>query len=129
MEMVEEDLRPSKILTRTAFENGVRSNAAPGGSTNAVIHLLALARRVGVKLNLDDFDTLGRDIPTIADLMPSGRFLMEDFEHPGAPAGFLGTLGMLLDRSALTVTGKSLADNNSGAEVTTVKQSDLSTTR
>ena len=85
MEMVEEDLRPSKILTRTAFENGVRSNAAPGGSTNAVIHLLALARRVGVKLNLDDFDTLGRDIPTIADLMPSGQFLMEDFEHAGAP--------------------------------------------
>ena len=117
VEMVAEDLRPSKILTRAAFENGVRANAALGGSTNAVIHLLALARRVGVELNLDDFDTQVRDIPTIADLMPSGRFLMEDFEYAGGTAGFVETLGPLLDRSTLTVTGRSLADNYSGAEV------------
>jgi len=116
VEMVEEDLRPSRILTREAFENGVRANAALGGSTNAVIHLLALARRVGVELTLDDFDTLVRDIPTIADLMPSGRFLMEDFEYAGGTPAFVETLGELLHRDAITITGKSLGENYAGAE-------------
>ncbi|MBN9238993.1 MAG: dihydroxy-acid dehydratase [Micrococcales bacterium 70-64] len=116
VEMVEEDLRPSRILTREAFENGVRANAALGGSTNAVIHLLALARRVGVELTLDDFDTLVRDIPTIADLMPSGRFLMEDFEYAGGTPAFVETLGDLLHRDAITITGKSLGENYAGAE-------------
>lgn len=116
VEMVEEDLRPSVILTRTAFENGVRANAALGGSTNAVIHLLALARRVGVELTLDDFDTLVRDIPTLADLMPSGRFLMEDFEYAGGTPAFVETLGDLLDRDALTVTGRTVGENYAGAE-------------
>lgn len=117
VEMVEEDLRPSKILTREAFENGVRANAALGGSTNAVIHLLALARRVGVELTLDDFDTLVRDVPVIADLMPSGRFLMEDFEYAGGTAGFAETLGDLLHRDTLTVSGKTFGENYAGAEV------------
>ncbi|MBN9631683.1 MAG: dihydroxy-acid dehydratase, partial [Actinobacteria bacterium] len=117
VEMVEEDLRPSRILTREAFENGVRANAALGGSTNAVIHLLALARRVGVELTLDDFDTLVRDVPVIADLMPSGRFLMEDFEYGGGTAGFAETLGDLLHRDALTVTGATLGENYAGAQV------------
>lgn len=117
VEMVAEDLRPSKILTRRAFENGVRANAALGGSTNAVIHLLALARRVGVELTLDDFDTLVRDVPVLADLMPSGRFLMEDFEYAGGTAGFAETLGGLLHRDALTVTGATLGENYAGAEV------------
>ena len=115
--MVAEDLRPSKILTRAAFENGVRANAALGGSTNAVIHLLALARRVGVPLDLDDFDTLVRDVPVLADLMPSGRFLMEEFQDAGGTAGLAETLGDLLDRDTLTVTGKTLGENYVGAQV------------
>src|SRR4029077_2720348 len=73
--MVEEDLRPSHILTRASFENAIRVNAAIGGSTNAVIHLLAIAGRAGVQLDLDDFDRLARAVPTVVDLMPSGRFL------------------------------------------------------
>lgn len=115
VEMVAEDLRPSRILTRAAFENGVRANAALGGSTNAVIHLLALARRVGVELTLDDFDTLVRDVPTIADLMPSGRFLMEEFEYAGGTGAFVETLGDLLHRDEITVTGATLGENYAGA--------------
>ena len=72
-----------KILTREAFENAIRVNGAIGGSTNAVIHLLAIAGRIGVDLELDDWDRLGRDVPTLVDLMPSGRFLMEDFYYAG----------------------------------------------
>lgn len=116
VEMVGEDLRPSAILTREAFENGVRANAALGGSTNAVIHLLALARRVGVPLELDDFDTLVRDVPVLADLMPSGRFLMEEFEYAGGTGALVETLGDLLRRDALTVTGRPLAESYPGAE-------------
>lgn len=117
VQMVEEDLRPSAILTRQAFENGVRANAALGGSTNAVIHLLALARRVGVELTLDDFDALVRDVPVIADMMPSGRFLMEDFCYAGGTAGFAETLGDLLHRDALMVTGETLGAAYEGAPV------------
>ena len=83
VELVEQDVRISQILTREAFENAIRVNGAVGGSTNAVIHLLAMAGRVGVPLSLDDWDDLGRDVPTIVDLMPSGRFLMEDFYYAG----------------------------------------------
>ena len=82
-----EDVRMSQILTRAAFENAIRVNGAIGGSTNAVIHLLAIAGRVGVPLSLDDWDRLGRDVPTLVDLMPSGRFMMEDFHYAGRPAG------------------------------------------
>lgn len=110
VEMVHEDLRPSRVLTREAFENGVRANAALGGSTNAVIHLLALARRVGVDLTLDDIDLLPRDVPVLADLMPSGRFLMEDFAYAGGTAGLVATLGDLLHRDAATVTGLPLGE-------------------
>ncbi len=83
VDMVEEELRPSRILTREAFENAIRVNAAIGGSTNAVIHLTALAGRVGVELDLDDFDTLVREVPTLVNLMPSGTYLMEDFCYAG----------------------------------------------
>lgn len=117
VEMVAEDLRPSRILTRGAFENGVRANAALGGSTNAVIHLLALARRVGVELTLDDFDELVRDVPVLADLMPSGRFLMNEFQDAGGTAGLAETLGDLLHRDTLTVTGRTLGENYLGAQV------------
>ncbi|WP_203695502.1 IlvD/Edd family dehydratase [Catellatospora coxensis] len=112
--MVDEDLRPSAVLTREAFENAIRANAAIGGSTNAVLHLLALAGRVGVELGLDDFDRLIRQVPTLVDLMPSGRFLMEDFCYAGGLPVVLRRLAEagLLHRDAVTVTGHGI-----GAEV------------
>src|SRR5512134_710510 len=79
VEIVKEDLRISKVLTREAFQNAIRTNGAIGGSTNAVVHLLAVAGRLGFNLSLDDWDQWGKEVPTIVDLMPSGRFLMEDF--------------------------------------------------
>src|SRR4030095_3602090 len=103
----------SQILTRPAFENAIRLNGAIGGSTNAVIHLLAIAGRVGVPLTLQDWDALGREVPTLVDLMPSGRFLMEDlFYAGGVPAGApaLGGHG-LLNRDALTANGRTMWDN------------------
>lgn len=111
--MVEEDLRMSKILTREAFRNAVRVNGAIGGSTNAVVHLLAIAGRVGVELTLDDWDEWGRDIPTIVDLMPSGRFLMEDFCYAGGLPVVMRALGEhgLLERDALTVNGRTVWEN------------------
>src|ERR1041385_4254266 len=83
VEMVKDDLRLSKILTREAFENAIKVNAAIGGSTNAVIHLLAIAGRMGVKLELDDWTEIGRGTPTLVDLLPSGRYLMEEFYYAG----------------------------------------------
>ena len=85
--MVNEDLRMSKILTRKAFENAIMVNGAIGGSTNAVVHLLAIAGRIGVELTLDDWDRLGRDMPCLVNLMPSGKYLMEDFYYAGGAAG------------------------------------------
>src|SRR5690606_1674045 len=116
--MVEEDLRISKILTREAFENAIRTNAAIGGSTNAIIHLLALAGRVGVELTLDDFDTLARPVPTLVNLMPSGKYLMEDFCYAGGLPVVLRQLaeGGLLHNDQITVTGRSIAENNANAE-------------
>lgn len=114
--MVAEGLTPSRLLTRASFENAIRVNAALGGSTNAVLHLLALAGRVEVPLRLDDFDRLVRDIPTLVDLMPAGRFLMEEFCYAGGVGALVSTLGPLLDGSARTVTGQSLAENYADAE-------------
>ena len=117
VEMVREDLRMSKILTPEAFENAIRVNGAIGGSTNAVIHLLALAGRIGVSLSLDDWDRLGRDVPTIVDLMPSGRFLMEDYYYAGGLPAVLRALGEagLLHRDAPTVNGKTIWQNTADA--------------
>jgi L-arabonate dehydrase len=114
--MVHEDLRLSKILTRAAFENAIRVNAAIGGSTNAVVHLLAIAGRVGVNLVLDDFDTLARDIPTLVNLMPSGQFLMEDFYYAGGLPAVMKELGDLLHEREITVTGGAVVDNVANAE-------------
>jgi len=108
--MVAEDLRMSRVLTRAAFENAIRVNAAIGGSTNAAIHLIALAGRVGVPLALDDFDALARDVPTLVDLMPSGRFLMEDFAYAGGLPVVMRELGGLLHLDALTVTGRTVGE-------------------
>ncbi|HVY83753.1 MAG TPA: L-arabinonate dehydratase [Caulobacterales bacterium] len=115
--MVREDLKPSQILTKQAFENAIRVNGAIGGSTNAVIHLIALAGRVGVDLSLEDWDRLGRDVPTLLDLMPSGRFLMEDFCYAGGIPALMSRIRDMLHLSALTVSGKTLGDNIAEAKV------------
>ncbi len=111
--MVEEELRPSRVLTREAFENAIRVNAAIGGSTNAIIHLLALAGRAGVELELSDFDTLARAVPTLVNLMPSGRFLMEDFCYAGGLPVVMRRLAEagLLHDDAVTVTGAGVKAN------------------
>ncbi|EHK55775.1 L-arabinonate dehydratase [Allomesorhizobium alhagi] len=108
VQMVKDDLKPSDILTREAFENAIRTNGAIGGSTNAVVHLLALAGRAGVDLTLDDWDRLGRDVPTIVNLMPSGKYLMEEFFYAGGLPVVLKRLGEsgLLHKDALTVSGQ-----------------------
>jgi dihydroxy-acid dehydratase len=111
VQMVEEDLVLSKILTRAAFENAIRANAAIGGSTNAVIHLLALAGRCGVRLTLEDWDRLGHDLPCLVDLQPSGRYLMEDFYYAGGLPAVLRELGPVLNRDALTANGHTMWDN------------------
>jgi len=120
VEMVHEDLRLSKILTREAFENAIRLNAAIGGSTNAVIHLKAIAGRMGVELALDDWTRVGRGTPTIVDLQPSGRFLMEEFYYAGGlPAVIrrLGENGLLPNPQALTANGKNLWENCKDAPI------------
>lgn len=115
--LVEEGLRPSHVMRRGAFENAVRANAAIGGSTNAIVHLLAIAGRLGVELSLDDFDRLARPVPTLVDLMPSGKHLMEDFCYAGGLPAVLAELGEagLLDASQMTVTGKTIGENVAGA--------------
>src|SRR5437762_4654864 len=111
VEMVKEDLRMSKILTRKAFENAIRVVGAIGGSTNAVIHLLAIAGRVGVELSLNDWDVLGREVPCLVNLMPSGKYLMEDFYYAGGLPAVIRELGDLVHRDALTVNGRSMGEN------------------
>ena len=114
VEMVNEDLKLSKVLTRENFENAIRVNAALGGSTNAVIHLKAIAGRMGVPLELEDWTNIGKGTPTIVDLLPSGRFLMEEFYYAGGLPGVirrLGEGGLLPHPNALTVNGKSLWEN------------------
>ena len=115
--MAHEDLRISRILTREAFENAIRVNGAVGGSTNAVIHLLAIAGRAGVKVTLEDWDGLGRNVPTLVNLMPSGKFLMEDFYYAGGLPAVIRILGEqnLLHKDALTVNGRTIWENSHDA--------------
>jgi dihydroxy-acid dehydratase len=117
VDLVNADLRPSAIMTREAFENAIRVNAAIGGSTNAVIHLLAIAGRLGVELTLDDFDALAADVPTLLDLQPSGKYLMEDFCYAGGLPAVMRELdqGGLLHGGAVTVTGATVAENVAAA--------------
>jgi L-arabonate dehydrase len=112
VEMVREDLKLSKILTRQAFENSIVVNAAVGGSTNFIIHLLAIAGRLGVKLSLEDFDTIGSKIPLLVNLKPSGKYLMEDFYYAGGLPVVINQMKGYLHNDAITVNGKSLGDNN-----------------
>ncbi|MEI1753624.1 IlvD/Edd family dehydratase [Acinetobacter baumannii] len=114
VDMVHEDLRLSKILTKEAFENAIKVNAAIGGSTNAVIHLKAIAGRIGVDLQLDDWNRVGRGMPTIVDLQPSGRFLMEEFYYSGGLPAVIRRMGeacLLPHPQALTVNGQTIWEN------------------
>lgn len=112
VQMVKDDLKPSDVMTKQAFENAIRTNAAIGGSTNAVVHLLAMAGRVGLDVTLDDWDRCGRDVPTIVNLMPSGKYLMEEFFYAGGLPVVLKRLGDadLLHKDALTVSGGPIWD-------------------
>lgn len=112
VEMVKEDLKISKILTRKAFENAIVANAAVGGSTNFIIHLLAIAGRLGVELNLEDFDKIGSKIPLLVNLKPSGKYLMEDFYYAGGLPVVLREMKEYLHNDVITVNGKSIGENN-----------------
>lgn len=115
VEMVREDLRMSRVLTRQAFENAVRVINAIGGSSNAVIHLLAIAGRIGVDFKLDDWDALGRAMPCLVNLMPSGKYLMEDFYYAGGLPAVIRELGDLINGDAITVNGKTISENAADA--------------
>lgn len=115
VEMVKENLTIDKILTREAFENAIIVNAAVGGSSNFIIHLTAIAGRIGVELNLEDFDTIGSKIPLLLNLMPSGKFLMEDFYYAGGLPVILHELKNHLHKNVITVTGKNHHENIKGS--------------
>ncbi len=115
VEMVKEDLRMSKVLTREAFENAVRVLSAIGGSTNAVIHLLAIAGRLGVEFTLDDIDRFGRDTPCLVNMTPAGQYLMEDFYYAGGLPAVMREISSLMHRDALTVNGRTLGENLANA--------------
>jgi dihydroxy-acid dehydratase len=117
VEMVWENVKLSDILTRTAFRNAITTVLAIGGSTNAIIHLVAMARRIGVDLSLADFEELGRRTPLLGNIRPSGAYLMEDFFYAGGLPALLRNLGDLLDTSAVTANGKTLGENIANAKV------------
>jgi dihydroxy-acid dehydratase len=115
VEMVKEDLTLSKVLTRNAIENAIIVNAAVGGSTNLIIHLTAIARRIGVDLKLEDFDTIGSKIPLLVNMKPSGKYLMEDFYYAGGLPVVMKELTPLLHRETITINGKGLTANYTDA--------------
>jgi len=117
VDMVWEDLTTDQILTRAAFENCIKVHMAMGGSTNAIIHVIAMAKRAGVDVTLADFDKLSREVPVIANVRPSGKYLMEDFFYAGGIRALMTELKDLLDLSCMTVTGKTLGENIAGAKV------------
>src|ERR1700676_1751877 len=117
VDMVWEDLTPARILSAAAFDNAIRVHMAMGGSTNAIIHLVAMARRAGVALDMKRFDDISREIPVLANVRPSGKYLMEDFYYAGGIRGLMAELRERLDLARLTGTGKPLADGLDGAKV------------
>lgn len=117
VEMVWEDLTPEKILDQAAFENAIKVHMAMGGSTNAIIHVVAMAKRAGAQIALADFDRISRSVPVIANVRPSGAFLMEDFFYAGGLRALMAELAPLLDLNCMTVTGKTVRDNIAGAKV------------
>src|SRR5204862_978421 len=116
VEMVREDLRPSRIMTREAFENAITVDMAIGGSTNAVVHLIAIAGRLGIRLALEEFDAISRRTPYIANVKPSGEYLMEDFFYAGGLPAVMKEILPLLHGDAMTVTGKPMRENLEKAE-------------
>jgi dihydroxy-acid dehydratase len=117
VEMVWEDLKPSDIMTTAAFENSVTTAMTMGGSTNSIVHMIAMAGRVGAKMDLDRFDALSRRTPMLANVRPSGKYLMEDFFYAGGILGMLARLKDLLNLDAMTVNGRTIGQNIEGAEV------------
>jgi L-arabonate dehydrase len=116
VDMVHEDMKLSKVMTRKAFENAIVTLAAIGGSTNAVIHLVAMARRIGVELNIEDFDRLASNLSCIVNLQPSGKYLMEDFCYAGGLPAVMKEISHLLHQDIVTVTGQTVAQNIASAE-------------
>ena len=117
VELVWEDATPKKLLSASSFDNAVTCVVACGGSTNSVIHLIAMARRAGVPLDLDRFEAISKKTPVIANLRPSGKYLMEDFYYAGGLRALLASIGDLLDLKAMTVSGKTLGENLEGAKI------------
>jgi dihydroxy-acid dehydratase len=117
VEMVWEDLTPERILTPAAFDNAIKVHMAMGGSTNAIIHVVAMARRAGIALDMQRFDRISREIPVLANVRPAGKYLMEDFFYAGGLRALMSELEDRLDLTCITVTGKTVAENIGGAEV------------
>jgi dihydroxy-acid dehydratase len=117
VDMVWEDLTPQKILTPAAFDNAIKVHMAMGGSTNAIIHVVAMARRAGLPMDMERFDQLSREVPVLANVRPSGKYLMEDFYYAGGLRALMQNLREKLDLSCLTITGKSVGENIEGAKV------------
>ncbi len=117
VDMVWEDLKPRDLVTSGSVDNAITTVLALGGSTNAVVHMIAVARRAGIALSLDRFDTLSRSTPLIANIRPAGKYLMEDFYYAGGLRALLAEIGDLLDLDARTVNGRTLGENISGAEI------------
>ncbi len=117
VDMVWEDLTPQKLLTSAAFDNAIRVHMAMGGSTNAIIHVVAMARRAGLPMDMKRFDEISREVPVLANVRPSGEFLMEDFFYAGGLRALMAELKDKLDLTCLTVTGKTVGENIAGAEV------------
>jgi dihydroxy-acid dehydratase len=117
VDMVWENLTPAKILTPAAFDNAIRVHMALGGSTNAIIHVIAMARRAGIPLDMQRFDEISRQVPVIANITPSGKYLMEDFFYAGGLRALMAAMSELLDLSTITVSGHPLGENISGAEI------------
>ena len=117
VDMVWEDLKPSDIISQASFDNAIRVDMAMSGSTNAIVHLVAMAGRAGIKLDLDHFDRISRETPVIVNLKPAGKYLMEDLYYAGGLRAVMARMSDLLDLSCMTVNGRSLGDNIAGAEV------------
>ena len=117
VDMVWEDLTPDKVLTLQAFDNAIRVHMAMGGSTNAIIHVVAMARRAGIPMDMNRFDELSREVPVLANVRPSGEFLMEDFFYAGGLRALMNELREKLDLSCITITGKTLGENIDGAQI------------
>ena len=131
VEIVREDLKPSDILTRAAFENAIVACSAIGGSTNAPIHLIAIARHVGVKLTIEDWETVGYDVPLLLNMQPAGEYLGEEYYRAGGLPAVMNELlaAGRLNGNALTINGKTIAENVGKAKVTNARSSARTTSR